>query len=107
MDEEIDDQSSALTCLSTSSNSSSQPPPPPKRWAQDDAREYPISTDRAEAIARWVREAPPVVMGEGGARKKRTKGKGKRDEKRSEQVLVASVEGLELEAGEEEEEADE
>ncbi|KAI8942892.1 hypothetical protein NX059_000932 [Plenodomus lindquistii] len=42
---------------------------------QDDAREYPISTERAEAIARWVREAPGVV--EGGKGKKRGKGKGK------------------------------
>ncbi|CAA9964766.1 hypothetical protein PTMSG1_08125 [Pyrenophora teres f. maculata] len=51
-------------------------PTPPKRWAQDDGREYPISTERAEAISRWVRDAPPV--GEtSGAKKKRTKGKGK------------------------------
>ncbi|KAH9882248.1 hypothetical protein J1614_001420 [Plenodomus biglobosus] len=51
-------------------------PPQPKRWAQDDTREYPISTDRAEAIARWVREAPPVVDA-GGGKKRRGKGKGK------------------------------
>ncbi|KAI9872591.1 MAG: hypothetical protein M1830_001449 [Pleopsidium flavum] len=30
----------------------------PKRWAQEDGKEYPISTERAEAIAGWVREAP-------------------------------------------------
>lgn len=30
----------------------------PKRWAQDDAKEYPISTERAQAIARWIKEAP-------------------------------------------------
>ena len=52
-------------------------PTPPKRWAQDDGREYPISTERAEAISRWVRDAPPV--GEtSGAKKKRAKGKGKK-----------------------------
>lgn len=42
----------------------------PKRWAQDEnGREYPISTDRAEAIARWIKEAP-LSMG-GGKKKKR------------------------------------
>lgn len=30
----------------------------PKRWAQEDGKEYPISTDRAQAIVRWVRDAP-------------------------------------------------
>lgn len=50
---------------------------PPKRWAQDDGREYPISTERAEAISRWVREAPSVVEGS-GTKKRRTKLKGKR-----------------------------
>jgi hypothetical protein len=39
----------------------------PKRWAQEDGKEYPISTERAQAIVRWVREAP--VGGE--LRKKR------------------------------------
>ena len=29
----------------------------PKRWAQSDGMEYPISTERAEAISRWVRDA--------------------------------------------------
>ncbi|MCJ1439377.1 hypothetical protein MMC27_008769 [Xylographa pallens] len=33
----------------------------PRRWAQSDGKEYPISTERAEAIARWVREAPSGV----------------------------------------------
>ncbi|KAH6648330.1 hypothetical protein BKA67DRAFT_360649 [Truncatella angustata] len=39
-----------------------------KRWAVDDGREYPILTERAEAVARWVREAP---AGSGGKRKKK------------------------------------
>jgi hypothetical protein len=54
----------------------------PKRWAQEDGKEYPISTERAAAIVRWVREAP--IGGEiGGPRKKKksskagVKGKGK------------------------------
>ncbi|KAK3046966.1 hypothetical protein LTS18_013250 [Coniosporium uncinatum] len=52
--------------------------PQPKRWAQDEgAKEYPISTERAEAIARWVREAPLVIEGAGGGKKKKRSGKGK------------------------------
>ncbi|KAL8832526.1 MAG: hypothetical protein Q9191_000208 [Dirinaria sp. TL-2023a] len=35
----------------------------PKRWAQEDGKEYPISTERAEAVARWVKEAPLTVEG--------------------------------------------
>ena len=43
--------------------------PTPKRWAQgEDGKEYPISTDRAEAISRWIREAPLSL---GGAKKRR------------------------------------
>ncbi|KAH8594321.1 hypothetical protein B0O99DRAFT_183357 [Bisporella sp. PMI_857] len=42
-----------------------------KRWAQDDGKEYPISTERAAAIVRWVREAP--LGGEGGGAKKKKK----------------------------------
>ncbi|GME43420.1 hypothetical protein GTA08_BOTSDO04543 [Neofusicoccum parvum] len=38
----------------------------PRRWAQEDGREYPVCTERAEAVARWVREAP-----RGGGEKKR------------------------------------
>ena len=48
----------------------------PKRWAQEDGKEYPISTERAEAIARWVREAPLSVEGTGKTRKSGKKGKG-------------------------------
>lgn len=42
--------------------------PAPKRWAQDDGKEYPISTERAEAITRWIKEAP---LSMGGVKKKR------------------------------------
>ena len=51
----------------------------PRRWAQEVGKEYPISTERAHAIVRWVREAP-VGGGEGTKRKKKgskTGGKGK------------------------------
>jgi hypothetical protein len=38
----------------------------PKRWAQEEGgRECPITTERAEAIARWIREAP--LPGKGGS----------------------------------------
>lgn len=37
-----------------------------KRWAHEEgAKEYPIMTERAEAIARWIREAP--LPGEAGS----------------------------------------
>jgi len=57
--------------------SPASPIPAPKRWAQDDGREYPISTERAEAISRWVRDAPPVAEGSGG-KKRRPRPKGKK-----------------------------
>lgn len=61
--------------VSTTSNSTTptSPAPAPKRWAQEDGKEYPISTERAEAISRWVKEAPLTVE---GAKKGKGKGKG-------------------------------
>ncbi|KAJ4404001.1 hypothetical protein N0V85_004958 [Neurospora sp. IMI 360204] len=49
-----------------------------RRWSVDDGKEYPISTDRASAIARWVLEAPPNAgltsgSGDGTARRKKKK----------------------------------
>ena len=41
----------------------------PKRWAQEDGKEYPISTERADAIGRWIREAPLTVEGAGGKKR--------------------------------------
>ncbi|KAI0966552.1 hypothetical protein F4678DRAFT_466385 [Xylaria arbuscula] len=43
----------------------------PKRWAVDDGREYPILTERAEAVARWIRDAPTVSGTGSGKRKKK------------------------------------
>lgn len=43
----------------------------PKRWAVDDGREYPILTERAEAVARWIREAPTGSVGGASKRKKK------------------------------------
>jgi hypothetical protein len=48
----------------------------PKRWAQTADREYPISSERADAVARWIRDAPTLVEST-GTKKRRTKGKGK------------------------------
>lgn len=49
----------------------------PKRWAQEEGKEYPITTERAEAIARWIREAPQLGDGVGGASAARRAGTGK------------------------------
>lgn len=65
-------------------------PPAPKRWAQDDGKDYPISTDRAEAISRWVREAPLTVEGSKG-RKGGKKGKSKKSPGPAESVENLSL----------------
>lgn len=59
----------------------------PKRWAQEDGKEYPISTDRAELVARWVREAP-AVSGDGSGKGKRS---GKRRVKKEKGCAPAST----------------
>ena len=65
-----------------------QQQPQPQRWAQDDAsKEYPISTERADAIARWIREAPLSVA---GAKKKRPARKKNGSDKASETGGVES-----------------
>ncbi|KAH7116095.1 hypothetical protein B0J11DRAFT_539166 [Dendryphion nanum] len=69
--------STATTLPDTKSPTSPATSTAPKRWAQDEGREYPISTERAEAISRWVREAPIGIEGSGGAKRVRKKGKGK------------------------------
>lgn len=61
---------------STNTNTDAQQP---KRWAQEDGgKEYPITTERAEAITRWIRDAPPpsasmvagAGVGDGNGKKK-------------------------------------
>ncbi|KAI1450383.1 hypothetical protein F5Y02DRAFT_368605 [Annulohypoxylon stygium] len=49
----------------------------PKRWAVDDGREYPILTERAEAVARWIREAP-TGPGVGTTKRKKKSRPGKK-----------------------------
>ena len=63
-------------------------PSAPKRWAQDDGKDYPISTDRAEAISRWIREAPLTVEG--------AKGKKSGKKSKSKKGTVESLENLSL-----------
>ncbi|KAH8665771.1 hypothetical protein BGZ60DRAFT_409865 [Tricladium varicosporioides] len=65
----------------------------PKRWAQEDGKEYPISTERAQAIVRWIKEAP--VGGETRKKKKssRVGGKGKG---RAESSVEDEMNGLKL-----------
>lgn len=70
----IEDSSASTPTSSAASNNGEaaekdKQPPPPKRWAQDEnGQEYPISTDRAEAIARWIKESP---LGMGGTKRRR------------------------------------
>ena len=69
----------------------------PKRWAQEDGKEYPISTERADVIARWIREASPPGGGEG--RKKSGKKAGLRkkvSDLSSVNELEKSVESLNI-----------
>lgn len=54
-----------------------------KRWAQEDGREYPICTERAEMIARWIRVAP-VSTGIG-------RSKGKKNSRTSQQAQQAEA----------------
>lgn len=61
----------------------------PKRWAQEDGKEYPISTERAQAIVRWIREAP--VGGELRRKKKSTKPSSKGKAKANIGELVADM----------------
>jgi hypothetical protein len=51
---------------------------PPKRWGQADGKQYPIITERAEVIVRWIQEAPPPSSADGTSRpKKKTGAKGR------------------------------
>lgn len=88
------------------SDGSSHQPTPAKRWAQDDGKEYPISTERAEAIARWIREAP---LSMGGVKKKRpSKKKAQSSPLDADAIARASesVQAMELNDAKEEEELD-
>jgi hypothetical protein len=63
---------------SASTDSTPQPHQQPKRWAQEDGKEYPITTERAELIVRWILEAQPPSSSDGTGRpKKKTGAKGR------------------------------
>lgn len=78
-DEELDARMASQNTTKKGENGEALPPQP-KRWAQEDGKEYPITTERAEAIARWVREAPLSVEGakKGGRKKGRAGGGGRK-----------------------------
>lgn len=74
----------------------------PKRWAQEDGKEYPISTERAEAIARWVREAPLGSMaGLEKAKRSGKKGRGKKAPGRAPIELLDGLESMSVNCAEE------
>lgn len=62
----------------STTNGGTQPAQNIRRWSVDDGKEYPISTDRASAVARWVLEAPPnagltSAGGDGAPRRRKKK----------------------------------
>ena len=57
--------SKALTVASANGTNGAKSSPAPRRWAADD-KDYPIATDRAMAVARWVIDAPPNAGSSGG-----------------------------------------
>ncbi|KAF2211442.1 hypothetical protein CERZMDRAFT_121470 [Cercospora zeae-maydis SCOH1-5] len=65
--------------------------PPPKRWAQDEhGKEYPISTERAEAIARWIKESPLSM----GAKRKKRRAAGRKTGQSGMQAATSGVSSL-------------
>jgi hypothetical protein len=71
---------SSRPCITNGDHAGTVEPEPktPKRWEKDDRNEYPISTERAEAISRWVRDAPALTAENNTGKKKRRKGAGKK-----------------------------
>ncbi|KIW03367.1 uncharacterized protein PV09_05575 [Verruconis gallopava] len=68
-----------------------------KRWAQDDGKDYPISTERAEAISRWVREAPLTVDGAGKGKKSGKKKSSAGSSSKKSKSMEASLVTLKME----------
>ncbi|KAM3071402.1 hypothetical protein ACMFMG_008997 [Clarireedia jacksonii] len=71
----------------------------PKRWAQDDGKDYPISTERAQAVVRWIKEA--AVGGDGALKKKKRGARGGKGKGKGHSGLVDGVNGLRVEGDEE------
>jgi hypothetical protein len=66
----------------------------PKRWAQEDGKEYPISTERAQAIVRWIKEAP--VGGEAGGPRKKKKSSKTSSKTRAAESMTESLSSLKV-----------
>ncbi|PVH87343.1 hypothetical protein DL98DRAFT_510204 [Cadophora sp. DSE1049] len=71
----------------------------PKRWAQEDGKEYPISTDRAQAIVHWIREAP--LGGEAGGTRKKKKSTKSTAKGKAKEGVEDSMAGLKVDDAEE------
>jgi hypothetical protein len=72
-----------------------------KRSAQDDAKGYPITTERADAIAKWILNAPPASVDNEGRKKKKTGRRGRlrmeaSDLSNSTHELERSVDSLDI-----------
>ncbi|KAI9664429.1 MAG: hypothetical protein M1829_005822 [Trizodia sp. TS-e1964] len=68
-----------------------------KRKSAEDGIQYPLSTDRADVIARWVREAPVSgAEGSSGAKKNRNGKKPSKGKERANDNLEAEMMKLEL-----------
>jgi hypothetical protein len=70
-----------------------------KRWAQDEGKDYPISTERAEAISRWVKEAPLTVEGAGKGKKAGKKKSASAAAAKRAPNMTAAAASLDLEDG--------
>ncbi|KAG9203878.1 hypothetical protein G6514_002039 [Epicoccum nigrum] len=66
--------SPAAAITNGSDVSEKERPAASKRWAKDDPHKELIGTERAESIARWVRDAPALTAENNTGRKKRRKG---------------------------------
>jgi hypothetical protein len=73
--EEEEEQRKEYLRTSSSSNGEAKDESP-KQPTLDDPRAYPITTERADAIARWIRNAPPPGI-DGSSRPKKTGRKGR------------------------------
>lgn len=70
-----------------------QPESQLKRWSGDDAREYPILTERASCIALWIKEVP-VVTGTAKRKKRTRKGSSSKPDEVAVGVGNLDLEGL-------------
>ena len=97
--EEEEEQRKEYLRTSSSSNGEAKEESP-KQPTLDDPRAYPITTERADAIARWIRTAPPPGV-DGSGRPKKTGRKGRlrkeaSDLSNSTHDLERSVESLDI-----------